>query len=177
MTRDGPATRARILEFIRANPGLHKSEVCRQLGLSWGTVGYHMRALESSGLVKPMAERREVRFFAAGTPERHMRWIAALRQAQGTDVLGSLARSPGRGIAELSRELLTSRKVVRRHLTTLDEAGILADDGGARPRFLLGDDEALLLARALGLAAGLDDVVPPGGAPVPAAPGLADRPR
>lgn len=136
--RDGPRTRQGILRVIQAQPGISKSELARALGLAWGTVTHHLRMLEEAGLVTSQRIRARVRFFDASLEKSQLINLAFLENpARG--VLDCL--QPGRavGIAELSKELAISRKVVRRQLELLVNAGLVSKDDSYRPRFELAE--------------------------------------
>lgn len=45
------AARNQLLEHVRTNPGLTLSAAQRELGLGWGTIGYHVAVLERLGLL------------------------------------------------------------------------------------------------------------------------------
>lgn len=45
-------TRKRIFEEIRRRPGIHYRELLRSLGISNGTLAYHLRQLENAGCVR-----------------------------------------------------------------------------------------------------------------------------
>jgi predicted transcriptional regulator len=137
--RDGELTRARILAHIEGDPGVHKSALCRELGLGWGTVCYHVRVLGESGHINAFTHGREVFLFPGRVAEQQMRWIAALREDVGKHILDELGQQPGSRLKDLSESLGRSRKVIRRHLTLLDEAGLVDRRGQHQARYSLPD--------------------------------------
>lgn len=154
--RDGAATRDRIIDVVREDPGVHKSELCRRLGLGWGTVSYHVRVLEKERRLRSWSRGREVHVFPARVPDGQMRWLAALREGMGTSIVETLVRMPDARVKELSGSLGVSRKVIQRHLTVLDEAGVVRHDGSHQPRYRIEDDTVAALRRLLTSGPGLD---------------------
>ncbi len=122
---------------MEQQPGIHKSALCRSIELGWGTVSHHLRVLEQTKQIQMVTMAREVHVFPSGVPEQHMRWLATLRQGAGGAIVGALRGHPGAGLKELSEALGASRKVIRRHLTLLDEQGLVRQDGNHRPRYSL----------------------------------------
>lgn len=41
--------RERIMELVQIRGGIHKSQLCRELNLAWGTIGHHLRVLSGNG--------------------------------------------------------------------------------------------------------------------------------
>ena len=139
--RDGPATRDRILGLVRTQPGLHKMAVCRALGLSWGTVSYHVRRLVRAREISANSPRgREVRLFAAGVDEQQRRWITALRDGLDPALVDHLDRAPDSGLAQMSEALNVSRRIIQRHLGLLDQGGLLMSDGRWRAKYRLNEE-------------------------------------
>jgi len=91
-------------------------------------VTYHLRVLERGGQVRSIARGRQVNVFPAGVPEQHMRWLSALREDVG--ILSALSGDTEPRIGDLSAELGVPRRVIRRHLATLQEDGLVSQDEG-----------------------------------------------
>lgn len=155
--RDGPGTRQRILDMVKAEPGIHKMAVCRALQLSWGTVSYHVRVLSRSGQLSTYSPRgREVRLFPPGTREQQRRWIATVRSGLDPDLVGRLGERPGARLADLSNDLGMSRRIVQRHLLRLGEGGLIRREGGWQGRYELNAEGVEFRANLLG-GHGMDD--------------------
>lgn len=160
--RNGPETRREILNLLRSEPGLTKSQVCRRLNLAWGTVSHHTRVLEREGLLV----RRRVfgfnRYYTGETRGPELQLMPLLRESLVPYLLQRVEANPGIGIQALSRELGLGRKVVRRQLESMVEAGLLERSEDYRPKFFL-------LERGRMVAAGLEplqanpEVRPPDG--------------
>lgn len=125
---DGERTRARIKQVIAEEPGIHKSELCRRLGMAWGTISHHLRIMAHDDDVLVTAAAGRSRAFPPTIPSEYHRSLAALRSDPNAEVYGLLRDRP-LGIQGLCQELGISRKVARRCLTTLEEVGLVERDG------------------------------------------------
>lgn len=133
--KDGDATRARIMAAIRNTPGIHMAQLSERTGLAWSTVDYHLRVLRRSGVVRFQKRDRECHVFPEGFPVEREPWFAALRDDDTSRVLRYLLESPGLSVPRLSEDLGKTRKVMRRHLATLVDSGLVSRRGGVRPVF------------------------------------------
>lgn len=145
--RSGPTTRQRVLACVQAKPGIYKNKLCREMGLSWGTVTYHVAVLARRRQVRIVTLGKEARLFAVDVPERHLRWLAALSEEASVPILVRLSERPGASVADLSASLGFSHKILRRHLTLLTEEGLVAHDGQSRRRYHVDAQEALDLVQ------------------------------
>src|SRR5688500_5995596 len=122
--RDGPATRARIVETVAQHPGASKSEVCRLTGLSWGTVSHHLAVLAREGAVVSKPAGSAVRFRLPGVTSQQALIVRLLSGDIPLRLVEELAGRPGLRLRDLTLALGVSRKIIRRHLMTLEEAGV-----------------------------------------------------
>jgi|GEM_PF-2513304 len=60
------ATRQRIHDAVEREPGLTVTQIVDVCGVGWGTAVFHLRRLESHGLLSSEAHRRRRRYFPAG---------------------------------------------------------------------------------------------------------------
>lgn len=135
----GPrGTRERLLALVRASPGLHKSALCAESGLAWGTVDYHLRVLARKGLVTTHQAGRETRCFPGDLAPRQTAQMAALADGTGSRIAFVLRHCPGQGVGELSQQLGLSSKVVRLRLLRMVEEGMVERVGTHRPRYSIG---------------------------------------
>lgn len=125
------SSRERLLALIRDRPGLHKSALCHETGLAWGTVDYHLRLLERGNLVSRHSVGRTTRLFPAGLRERQS-VLATLADHAAARILAAVREAPQR-MGSLSDHLGLSPKVVRRHVARLLHEGLLLRDGDHRP--------------------------------------------
>lgn len=135
--RDGPATRQEILNTLQREPGLTKSQLCRLLQLSWGTISHHVALLEEDRLVvrKPLHGRR--RLFLPTMAEDAVAFHSLARTPLIPRLLAQVRERPGIGIQALATHLSVDRRLIRRNLDLLIESGLLAQTGDYRPKFYL----------------------------------------
>lgn len=162
--RNGPATRRAILGRLRDDPGLTKSQVCRSLGLAWGTVSHHVRILEREQALVRRTVLGFSRLYAAGSRGPEASLLPLLRETIVPRLLQRIGSNPGVGIQALSREMALGRKVVRRKLEAMVELGLLERSPDYRPKFFV-------LDKGRRLAEGPPDDAPGGEGPAePGAP-------
>lgn len=129
------SVRDRLLRLVNETPGLNKSALCESLGVAWGTVAYHTRILAAAGLIDSEAHGREVFLFPPGLDGAVRRRARALRMPEADRVLAALSRVREASLLEVSRMAGLSRKVVRRRLQELMDAGLVQDKGSRRSRY------------------------------------------
>jgi predicted ArsR family transcriptional regulator len=78
------STRAEIMSFIVANPGVYLRELCEDLDLSMGVVQYHVWALVKSGEVEDYRGGRYRRFFEATAYQQMEQKVISLMRQQTT---------------------------------------------------------------------------------------------
>jgi predicted transcriptional regulator len=127
--------RDRLLRLVNDRPGLNKSALCAHLGVAWGTVAYHTRILSAAGLLDSEAHGREVFLFPPSLDGGVRRRVRALRMPESDRVLQALSSVREASLLELSRLAGLSRKVVRRRLQELMDAGLVQDKGTRRSRY------------------------------------------
>ena len=133
--RNGPATRREILTTLRHQPGLTKSQVCRALDLSWGTVSHHVRVLLGSGALIRRTLLGRSRLFLGSSAGEDLAFDQLARHPWMPRLLDQLAQQPGVGIQALARGLDLDRRIVRRHLDVLIASGLVAQTQDYRPQF------------------------------------------
>lgn len=133
--RNGPATRREILTTLQHEPGLTKSQLCRRLQLSWGTVSHHVRLLEATGTLFRRSMLGRSRLFLATSASEDLALGQLARHPWMPRLLDQLAQQPGVGIQALARSLELDRRTVRRHLDVLIETGLVAQTQDYRPQF------------------------------------------
>jgi predicted transcriptional regulator len=85
----------RILDIIRADPGLYLREIPRRTNLSLSTVRYHLRRLQDEALVEPHRSGHYLRYFPADGITREDRpLVAALRSGPQRAILMELLTHP-----------------------------------------------------------------------------------
>jgi predicted transcriptional regulator len=139
-TRNGRETRERILDAVRRDPGVNKSDLARRLGHSWGTMSHHIQRLTRQGQVRAFRDGRSLLLYPADVPVSHLRQLAALQGEVPLKIMDHLAKGE-RGIQELVGLVGSSRKVVRRTLQHMDEAGLVGRGPGLHGKFFLREQD------------------------------------
>ncbi|MGQ0535724.1 MAG: winged helix-turn-helix transcriptional regulator [Methanobacteriota archaeon] len=131
------ATRRRLLSRIRERPGDHLREIARGLGLTTQNTAYHLRHLESCGLVASSRVGAQRCFY----PSEGGRWVAEraragglLRGARRGEMLAAVLEAPGIHQGEIARRLGLAHGSVSWSLRRLVAEGFLAEapDGNRR---------------------------------------------
>lgn len=139
--------RRQAYAVVEAAPGVAVTDLGAMLGLSWGTLAFHLRVLSRVGLVEFRAHegRRRVHPATAGA-RRVEDPAAALLQDPGTRALAAaLVRDPGQRLSEAAAALDGSACAAHHHLRRLRRMG-LVKPGAAGATSLTPTDE---LARLL----------------------------
>lgn len=135
--RNGPETRKEILNLLGHEPGLTKSQICKRLGLAWGTVSHHTRVLEREALLQRKRLLGFNRLYGREARGLEASLMPLLRESLVPHLLERVAGSPGIGIQALAKELNLGRKIVRRQLEALVETGLMERSEDYRPKFFL----------------------------------------
>lgn len=135
--RDGPATRQEIINTLQREPGLTKSQLCRRLQLSWGTISHHIAILEQDRALVRKRVLGSRRLFLPNVSEDTAVLHELARNPLVPPLLASVRENPGIGIQALAASLSVNRRVIRRHLNLLIESGLMAQTRHYRPRFYL----------------------------------------
>lgn len=134
-SRDGPATRRRIMDTVEAQGALHKSALMEETGLGWGTVTHHLRVLEDEGALQTLRHGRRTVVHAPGIPLEQVHWLMTLSRPETRGIVESLEREPGMDPRRLGEETGRSPRTVRRHLAHLEEVGMVHRDATDPARF------------------------------------------
>ncbi len=132
---NGTSTRDRILHFLLENPGAAKTDVCRGLDVGWGTTTHHLQQLERAGMVVARRHRGRAALFSTEIPERVQACLATLRDPGTRSLLDHLGASGDASLSDLAAQARLSRRVVSRHLTALQEVGLVEKRGLHRPLY------------------------------------------
>lgn len=125
---DNP-NRARILDLVRAQPGVHFQDLVRQAGVGRGTLEHHLRKLEAADLVTIKRSKGYACCFPKGAVDRRLMEAApVLRSEGGRAVLREVARRPGASSRDLAGELGFAPSTVSYHLKRLESAGLVSPD-------------------------------------------------
>ncbi len=135
--RNGPATRHEIVNTLRHEPGITKSQLCRRLGLAWGTISHHVQLLETTGVVERQRINGRKRLFLAGLSREEQAWSQLVRSLVVPELVRRIEAQPGIGIHDLANALRLNRRLVRRNLDRLIESGLVGQTTDYRPRFFV----------------------------------------
>lgn len=122
-----------LYELVRAEPGIHLSDLVRRCGLGWGAALYHLGVLEKSRVLVAHAEGGFKRYYANGAHGRaEMVRFAALRHDSARVLLEAVQSQPGRSGRELSQSLRLSSSSLARATGRLEGAGLLRRERAGR---------------------------------------------
>lgn len=133
--------RARIVEIVREDPGVHFAELADRLGVAKTTVLYHVRLLEEFGKLALDESGRETRCYTPRHDRRVREMASWLRSEAKRTVLEVVAGSPGIHMSEVARRLDKDRSTVKYHVDALADAGMLETGSGSGTRSLSVPDE------------------------------------
>lgn len=139
---DHPA-RSRVMEAVRAEPGVHFQELSRRLGLGHGVLEHHLRKLVDAEIVVMRRSPGYTCYFPKATDRRVMDAAPMLRSGGGRAVLGAVAERPGASSRDLAVHLGLAPSTVSYHLKRLETAGLVLPDPRAGVRLTpLGEQAA-----------------------------------
>jgi predicted transcriptional regulator len=122
-------TRGEIFGYIKANPGVHFSEIKRALELKNGSLAYHIKTLEKRELIVSRRDRGYKRFYpkTMKLPERNIRELIPVQR----NIMHIVNESPGISQTAIAEKLDISFQLVHYHVKILREAEyiILEKDG------------------------------------------------
>jgi predicted transcriptional regulator len=125
--------RQRVLEAIRASPGLCIAEVCAQLDIAWGTAVHHLNRLARAGLTVSVRQGGARRHFVANTPESRNRCgIAALAHPTAQRIARLVERAPGIDQTGVCRELGLHNPAASKHLGRFASLGLVTAQRAGR---------------------------------------------
>lgn len=125
-------SRRRIFEHVVANPGSYLREIQRDLGLSMGSLEYHLGRLAEARLVA-VVEGEQKRFFPTAVPPLERRYVALLRQASCRHVVLVLLERGFATAPEMQRATGLPRGTVTYYLAKLEAAGLASAAHESRP--------------------------------------------
>lgn len=145
---DNPQRR-KILRFVKRNPGLHFREILRRVPLTRGTLDYHMKTMESVGLLKTISGRGRVHYFVAGAPysAEEETLITVLRNGSLRRIITEIYLNQGAYNEEIAEDVGLSGATVREHVRYLEDLGVvIAERDGRCVRYTLAGNYSRILA-------------------------------
>lgn len=120
------ARRSQLYEVVRAEPGIHLSDLVRRSGLGWGAALYHLSVLEKSRVLVAHNEGGFKRYFANGVHHRaEQTRLVALRHEAAKALFEAVQAMPGRSGRELATALQLSPSTLARASDRLEDAGLV----------------------------------------------------
>lgn len=129
------ATRAALLDAIRARPGSTVSDLAREAGVAHTTATYHLRRLGKTGAVVSLRQGGRLHFFLNGqaTPEERT-LVVCRRLGRSEAVLARIPREAAVPLGVIADGLPMTKAGVFWHLNRLSSLGLVEAMGepGAR---------------------------------------------
>jgi predicted transcriptional regulator len=122
---------------IRDRPGITRSELCRRLGLGWGTVGYHVLWLLRERRIYEARSRRRIFLYAATVGEERQLTMRLHWQDTPGRILRELQAAHARGLEDLVRSTGLSHRALRTSLQELVQAGLLERSASYHAKYRL----------------------------------------
>jgi DNA-binding MarR family transcriptional regulator len=117
-------TRGRVYEYIRNNPGVHYSEIKRELDLNNGNLTYHLHTLEREELIKSRTSGRFKLFYPTGVkiPSDMEPQVSSIRR----QILDIIREHPGISQKELGLMLPTKKqRTISYHIKNMSREGVV----------------------------------------------------
>jgi len=136
-------TRKDIFEYVEANPGVHFSQLKRDLGVETGLLQYHLRELERYDVLESEEYQGRRRVFVAHELDTEERQILATLRYETTRriLLFLLEHGPSRN-GELAREIGVTPATISWHLSNLLDADVVERTSDDRTTgYRVADDE------------------------------------
>jgi predicted transcriptional regulator len=113
--------RAKILNYILKNPGVHYRKILTDLNLKMGVLTHHLNMLEQQEFLKSHNDHMYRRYYP---PNIRINPAATLSPPQA-NVLQAIRSSPGISQVGIARNLNQDRKVVHYHVKRLSDEGLV----------------------------------------------------
>lgn len=126
--------RAELFEFIKQNPGERIENTRRALGISNGSMHYHLKVLSERNLIRILRDRGLARLYPAGPKINPTHYVPAQRRR----VVDLLSSRPGVTQREAAALLGISERMASYHIQRLSSQGLIeVRPEGARKRLFL----------------------------------------
>lgn len=119
------STRASIVEAITAQPGVHFSELTRQLDIAPGQAQYHLRELTAAETVEAADVAGQTHYYPPGFDAWERRALAILRRETAGEVVARLLEDDPLRPGTVATELDIARSTLEWHLDRLVAAGLV----------------------------------------------------
>lgn len=120
------ATRKEIFEHVKANPGIHFSQLKRDLDMETGLLQYHLRELEAYGVLESENRQGKRRVFVASDLSEEERTILSMLRYETTrKILLYLLEEGATRNGEIADAVGVTPGTVSWHLSNLTDEGII----------------------------------------------------
>jgi len=119
--------RSQIFQVIQANPGVHASELSRQVGAGWGTITHHLDKLEKGKLVTTRRVNNQKCYFEDGgkVSSQDMAVASAVRGDSAAHITTFVATHPMTSQKAMAEQLGMSAALASFHVKKLVGIGVL----------------------------------------------------
>lgn len=126
-------TRSQVRDCIGREPGIHFSDISRELGIATGQTQYHLRKLLRAGKLEKESIAGRTHYYPPTYSEWERGAIALLRRETTREIVLTLLRGDTVTPANLAEQLSLARSTVEWHLSRLVEHDVarkqpMADD-------------------------------------------------
>jgi DNA-binding MarR family transcriptional regulator len=115
------AVRARILNYVKENPGQHYRAILNDLDLTMGVLTYHLNRLEKAEYLRSRQDGMYRRFFVTGRKTEVRFFLSDIQES----ILATIRENQGISQSRIADQINVSRKVVNYHVNILDQAGLI----------------------------------------------------
>lgn len=119
-------SRRKIFDHISNNPGAYMREIQKELGMATGQLEYHLKYLETHGLIAWESVSNKKRYFVqdeVNYPDRKV--LSLLRQEIPRRILLILIERGEKGFSELHKDFEISKSTLSFHLKKLTKHGMI----------------------------------------------------
>lgn len=153
------SARRRVYSVVQTHPGLHQSDVARQVGMIPSHAEHHLHQLEKAGLVHRDREGGFVRYYVTVVPSRPVEGavgrherprLALLRHARPLEIVAHLLLRDEWAMGDLAQAVRLSPGALTYQVKRLESVGLVRRRAESRSRFVSlvdRDDTIALLLR------------------------------
>lgn len=119
--------RAKIFDFIQANPGAHLSEISRRLEIPWGSALHHIRKLRADRLILFKAVGHHKCFFVngSGLSSQEMAAASVVKGQTLQQIANYIQEHPRTNLKELAQAVRITSPLAAFHVRKLERAGLV----------------------------------------------------
>lgn len=126
MTSQGDVTRTRLMQVVRADPGMHVRRLAQIAGLAWTTCEHHLRCMEEQGLVSRRLVQGRWRVYASDeVPASSFERTGLMRDPRNQCIVDVVTASPGQPQEVVSALAGLPQSTLSRRMACLEEAGLI----------------------------------------------------